>query len=341
MSKENALSKGGSCFLTIFILIALGSLIALFFIFKRVLGTDRELLSLTLLPLVLGIIFELRRLQVSWSNIILKIVLSLASSLILAFIPGKKEHEYNVENHIAYFPFVFIVVFLVISITFFVMNKQDKKLTSKLTEGALFIQSLSVLYLIIDLLDFKTLNFLEILLLLVGVLFSSISTFHAFFSVKHTDSSKFLLSFLSSIIMFVFGIYYGIRVFQFEISTDYSLSNNSISFIQYFLFGTSAIYILRNAYFIFGFIPAKGESSKEYRQRKTELKKNHIERFSSQQLPILSSLFCLILVGGLYFLNFKFNWIPSYTMIWLVFTFFPFLIYLWETHVIRNEKIIQ
>ena len=165
-----------------------------------------------------------------------------------------------------------------------------------------------------------------------------ISTFNAFLPFKHNDSSKFLLSFWSSVIMLIFGVYYGIRVFEFTISPEYSMSKNTLSFVHYFLFGTSAIYILRNLYFIFGFLPSKGESSTDYKARKLELKKIHINRFSDQQLPILSSLLCLILVGGIYFLNYKYDWIPSFTMIWLVFTFFPFIIYLWEDFILKKKE---
>ena len=338
MAGENLRSNRNSCVITIFVVVALASMVALFFIFKKVLGTEKELISLTFLPLLLGIFFELKRLRISYQDIIIQIVFALFISLIIAFLPDRRDNPYNIENHIGIFPFVFVAIFLIVSIIYFIENKKRKHLTSKLTEGIIFVQSLSILYLILDLLNFKNPAFLEILLLVVGIGFSSISIFHAFSKMKHGSNSKMVLSLWSSMIMLFFGFFYIKSVFQYEISVQYSFGNNTISFIQYFLFGTSAIYMLRNLYFIFGFLPSKGEYSADYEKRKNELTKIHIDRFSDQQLPILTSLFCLILVGGIYFLNYKYDWIPCFTMIWLVFTFFPFLIYMWENFILKKKE---
>ena len=339
MAGKDLPSNRNSCVIAIFVLIAMASVIALFFIFKKVLVTEKALVSLTFLPLIFGIIFELKRLRVCWQDIIVQIVLALGFSLIVAFIPWKKETLYTFEGHIGNFTFVFVALFLIISIIYFIENKKKEKLTAPLSEGILFVQSLSILYLIFDVLDFKNLHFLEIILFIIGVLFSSISIFHAFSQRKHHSSSKFILSLWSSIIMLLFGLIYIKSVFQYEISEQYSFGNNTISFIQYFLFGTSAIYMLRNLYFIFGFLPLKGETSAEYEKRKTDLKNIHIDRFSEQQLPIFTALFCLLFVGGIYFLNFKFQWIASFTMIWLVFTFFPLVILGWENLILKQKDI--
>lgn len=338
MSKSSTSENSRSCVIAIFTLVAIASLIALFFILKKSMSAEKELISMAMIPIIMGIIFELRRLQVSWSNIIVKLIISLGASLILSFIPGKKERVYNVEGHISYFPFVFIATFLIVSIIFFTENKEKDKLTAPLNEGILFVQSLSILYLLVDFINFGKLNFFAISFFLMGLAFAGISTFYAFTQFKQTSKSKFLLSFWSSIIMLIFGVYYGIRVFESNISTELSSTQNFLSFIQYFLFGTSAIYIVRNFYFIFGFLPLKNESKTDYKKRKDELNKIHIDRFSENQLHILSSIFCLVFVGSAYFLNFKFKWIPSYTMIWLVFTIFPFVIYFWERFTIKNQK---
>lgn len=151
------------------------------------------------------------------------------------------------------------------------------------------IQSVSIIYLICDLIDFNNLNVLKIIMITFGLVFCLFSFFHAFSYFEHSKFSKFILSLWSSIIMLVFGVLFVIRIFKFNISHEYSISTNSISIIQYFLLGTSGIYILRNTYFIFGFLPSKGESSSDYRKRRIELKKNTskdslINKFQSQVL---------------------------------------------------------
>ncbi|WP_423976483.1 DUF1385 domain-containing protein [Kaistella sp.] len=108
-------------FTTMIIFLSIISSIALFFIFKKIMNSEKELISITLLPLILGIVFDLKRLEVSWKNILTKIILAIGASLIFAFIPGKNEHHYDLDFHIRYFLFVFI--FLLFSIISFIKEK--------------------------------------------------------------------------------------------------------------------------------------------------------------------------------------------------------------------------
>ena len=54
--------------------------------------------------------------------------------------------------------------------------------------------------------------------------------------------------------------------------------------------------------------------------------KEHIERFSDEQVNILQSLFCIVFTGVLYWINHKFQILPRHTMIWLTFLSFPLIV---------------
>ena len=99
--------------------------------------------------------------------------------------------------------------------------------------------------------------------------------------------------------------------------------------------GTSSIYMLRNAYLIFGYLPSKGENSSDYRKRRKEISQIHFSRFSNTQANIWSSVFCVVFIGTIFIVNSYINIFSPYTLIWLVFTFFPYLMYYWEEYVIK------
>gem|GEM_PF-4463404 len=54
--------------------------------------------------MIAGAIFEGKRLSDRWSTV-LWIALGAFIFSFFAFIPGKREHHYNLENHIAMFPY--------------------------------------------------------------------------------------------------------------------------------------------------------------------------------------------------------------------------------------------
>ena len=81
------------------------------------------------------------------------------------------------------------------------------------------------------------------------------------------------------------------------------------------------------------FLPSKNSN---YRRDLKENKKDHIDRYSDEQVNNGQSLFCIVFTGTVYLLNHKFQLLPRHTMIWLVFLTFPLILHL--TTLINGKK---
>lgn len=329
------LGEGIGCWMNLLAIIGGPALILLFFSVKRIIEIDKQLISYTIFPIILGIVFELKRLKSSWREIGGKIIFALAISPLIAFLPDKNEQDYNFNNHIQILPFVFILVFLIISIIYFIGKNEKEKLVPKISEGIVLLQSLSIIYLIISLDYFVRINPFKAILLIVGSIFVLVSFFYAFTKHEHTRFSSIFLSVWSSIITMIFAINFIIRTFKNQFAMDYTLEYNIAIVLQYFLLGTSSIYMLRNAYLIFGYLPSRGETSSDYKKRRKEISQIHFSRFSNTQINLWSSIFCTVFICVVFIANSYLDIFSPYTLIWLIFTFFPYLIYCWEEYIIK------
>lgn len=134
-------------FTNINLLLKIGGVLAFLFfgyIFYTVYQSEKSLISITIIPLILGLIFENKRLSADRKAIALKILGGLLLS-VFAFMPGKREKGYNFENHIEMWQYWFVFFFVVISMVY-----HEKKIVPKLTEGITLLQSISIIYWIID-----------------------------------------------------------------------------------------------------------------------------------------------------------------------------------------------
>ena len=323
------------CWTNILAILAGPALILLFLVVKRIFESDKQLIPYSIIPIILGIIFELKRLKSSWKEIGGKLLFTLAISPLIAFLPGKNERNYSFDGHIQFFPFVFILVFLVVSIVYFIGKNEKEKLVPVISEGIVLLQSISIIYLITSLQYFDDIGPFKTLVLIVGLLFVLVSLFYAFTDYPHNRFSSILLSIWSSVITLIFAVNFIIRAFENEISFDDTLDYNLITTLQYFLLGISSIYMLRNAYLIFGYLPSKGESSSDYKKRRKEISQIHFSRFSNYQVNVWSSVFCVVFIGSIFMANSYINIFSPYTLIWLVFTLFPYIMYYWEEYVIK------
>ena len=259
------------------LLIIGGIFIVAFFsyVIFRTFQSQNSLLSIMTIPLILGIIYENRRLSTDWKTILIKVTISLVLS-IFAFLPGKREHNYSFEKHIEMWPYFFILFFVIASVIY-----HDKKIIPKLTEGITLLQSISIIYWIIDIgfLNFK--NVFVYILIVIGLIFCVVSFIHAFSYFKLTRSSRLFLSIWSSIIMIIFAIDHIYRVYNFDYFVDYKILNDGLNILQYFLLGVSLIYIFQNAFMLLTYFPDKrsfyGKSQmKEIRK----MNETHIKRYS-------------------------------------------------------------
>ncbi|AXP81223.1 hypothetical protein CJ739_2142 [Mariniflexile rhizosphaerae] len=320
-------------FTNINLLLSIGGILASMFfgyVFYRTYQSERSLISIMIIPLVLGIIFENKRLSTAWKTIALKILGAILLS-VFAFIPGKREQNYNFENHIEMWPYWFIFFFVLISASY-----NEKKIVPKLTEGITLIQSISVIYWILDIgfLNFK--NIFAYILMGIGLIFCAVSFIHAFSYMRLTRNFRLFLSIWSSIIMIIFAIDHIYRVFNFNYFVDYKTLNDGLNVLQYFLLGVSLIYIFQNAYMLLVYFPDKHSwYGKEQMRDIKKMNKTHLDRYSQNQIKISDSLIALTFISGFYYWNYKYQIMPRHTLIWLVFWLFPFII---SGKEIINEK---
>lgn len=301
-----------------------GILISLFFgyLSYRIYQSDRNLISLMIFPLIFGIIFENKRLSTNWKIMALKILGALLFS-ILAFIPNKHEHPYDFENHIEVWPYWFVIIFVIISMIF-----HDKKIIPKLTEGITLLQSISIIYWIIDIGFLNIKNTFTYVLISIGVIFCIVSFIHAFSYIKLTRNARLFLSIWSSIIMIIFAIDHIYRVYNFDYFMDNAILNNGLNILQYFLLGVSLIYIFQNAFMLLTYLPDKHSFyGKSHMKEIKNMNKTHIKRYSMSQIKISDSFLALLFTSLIYFCNYSYKIIPRHTLIWLIFWTFPILIW--------------
>ncbi|MRX65080.1 hypothetical protein [Maribacter luteus] len=290
------------------------------------------MVSIMIIPLVLGIVFENRRLSSNWK----RIALIISSALLLstfAFIPSKGEDDYSFEHHIEMWPYFFIFIFVIISMAY-----HEKKIIPQLTEGITLLQSISIIYWIMDIGFLDKTSTLTYILIVIGLFFCIVSFIHAFTYLNLTRSSRLFLSIWSSLIMILFGIDHIYRVYKFTYFIDYKMLNDALNILQYFLLGVSLMYIFQNFYMLFPYLPDKYRPyGKDQMKDIRDTNKMHIKRYSREQIKKTDSFLALIFSGGIYYANYSYHIMPRHTAIWLVFWIFP--TFLWIKAVIFTKTL--
>ncbi len=303
----------------------------------RMQTSERRLIPISILALVAGVIFEGKRLSDKWQTVLIIAFASFVFSF-LAFFPGKNEHNYNFESHIEMWPYWFIIIFAISSIAF-----HGDKVIPKLSEGITLLQSMAVVYWVIDYGFIDTDNLFLKSLMIIGLVFSFYSVFHAFTHAILSSTSRLTLSIWSSIIMMLFASDNIYGVYQNEqIENTADITHGLYIGLQYFLLGISIIYIVQNFLMLVGFLPGKGTFfNKQYFHDIKELKSDHIKRYSERQVSTLHSFFCVLFTGTIFVLNFHYQILPRHVAIWSVFTIFPFILTLYDyaSHSRKREKI--
>jgi hypothetical protein len=236
---------------------------------------------------------------------------------LFSFLPWKRERIYNLQNHIELWPYIFSFIVGVIIL-------KQKQVTAKQTEGTTLLQSLALIYWLIDYRFFDNLDIPKTILLFVistGVLFSLINSMTL---IGLGKTNRIFLSIWSSIVLMCFAIDNVIRVFD---NGDIDQQSNFLSgtevAVQYFFVGISSVYVVQNIFMLLAFLP---EKNTKYKQTLYTAKKMHLNRYSDTQVSKTDSILCIIFCGIFFSLNSISNLLPRHTMIWLVIVIFPFLI---------------
>lgn len=281
--------------------------------------SDRKLFSISLIALFAGLLYESFRVSDNW-KIVVGIFVGTYLFSLFSFLPGKSEHIYNFENHIEMWPYFFIFIF---ALFFGVVHKD--RVTAKLTEGVTLLLSISLIYWAFDHGFMNFHNWFSISLMTIGLLLSIFSIINALTHIHLSRTNRLTLSIWSTVIMFAFAIDNIIRVFSNpDIESSKYLSYGLYIGIQYFLLGVSAVYIMQNYMLLVAFLPSKNGN---YKHDLKENKKDHVDRYSDEQVNIGHSLFCIVFTVTIYWLNHKFKILPRHTMIWLVFLTFPLIMH--------------
>jgi hypothetical protein len=281
--------------------------------------SGQRLIPLSVLALLAGVIFEGKRISEKWSTLLAITLGSLVASF-LAFLPGKREHNYVFEDHIILWPYWFLVAFAIISIATY-----GQKVVPKLTEGITLLQSIALIYWVTDYGLLSIDSYFLRALLLVGLAFSLYSAFHAFTYTTLTRGVRISLSLWSSAIMLLFAIDNTIRVYRNdEIENTTVLTDGAFIALQYFLLGVSSVYIIQNLFMLLGYLPGRDSFfNARYFSDVRQLNREHIDRYSDKQVYIGHSLLCIVFAITIFSLNYYFQLLPRHLAIWSAFVIFP------------------
>lgn len=297
-----------------FCLVSLGYLVFLIF------QADFYVLPFLTIPLICGLITENKRLSDHWTFFVIKLMFAFILSSFLVFIINLD--SFNAAEQIRNWPYIFIVIFAFISAIFY-----EKKVTPRITEGVTLLQSIAVIYLVLQTGFFIGSNYFMISALGIGIVFIVFSFYNAFSSHRLTKRTRLILSVWSSIVMSIFSLVYIYRVYHFQYFTGIYSIDYFINILQHFLLGISLVYIIQNLRMVAVYVPSKNSFfDKDHLTRIARMNKLHIGRFSLEQVRIKDSLLLSMVSVVVFSANYIFNFLPELTLIWIVFWTAPFLI---------------
>lgn len=318
----------------VFMVAGLVLLMLMFYGVSQLQSGDRRLIPLSVFALLAGLFFEAKQLYENWSKLFLTALGSFAFSLFV-FLPGKHEEIYVLENHIEMWPYFFIFWFALFTIT----AHKDKTI-ARLTEGITLLQSIAVLYWIIDLHIYEINSSFVKFLMVIGLIFSAFSLFNAFTPFILSRTTRLTLSIWSCIIMVLLAADNIYSVYQnVDIESVNSIPLGLLIGLEYFLLGICAIYILQNFLMLMGFLPGRGTFfNAEYFRDLKELKNDHIKRYSDKQVHFFHSLFCVVITVTAFYLNYHYKVLPRNLAIWVVFVTFPFILNVFDFVTQRHRR---
>lgn len=304
--------------MTIFFLVL--SLLLTYLIVLKGLEYDKRLFTWSFIALFLGLLFESYFIFDKLNSILNCFSISFFVSLI-TFLPGKQERHYSLQSHIEFWPYFFLISFIIgIIIT------NQKKVTIRQTEGTTLLQSIAIIYWLLDYHFFDNLNFFKLAVLILTTIASMFAIINALSKINLSKPNRLLLSIWSSIILMCLAIDNVFRVFNNgDIDQQNSLMTSVEVGFQYFFVGISSVYVVQNIFMLFAFFPEKNTT---YRQTIYQAKKMHLDRYSDTQVATKDTIFCICYCLLFFVLNWNYNIIPRHTMIWFVIVTFPLLLQL-------------
>lgn len=339
MTRKNKrkVNKTQNYFVLVLIFISVIAIFLTIYIGYRITISPENLIPINVVAIIAGALLESKRIIKNWTTV-LTMALGAYIFSFFAFLPNNKELNYNIENRIEIFPYYFIAIFALLVVCFY-----EDELTKKLTEGITLIQSIAIIYWVIDYGFVNTNSIYLVLLMIIGLLFSFYSIFQAFTYKVLSRTNRLILSIWSSLVMLLFALDNIYRVYQNEqIENTANIANALYIGLQFFLLGVSSIYIIQNIKMLIEFLPSRGTFfNAEYFSDLKKLKNRHIKRYSNKQVNILHSFYCLLFSVVIFSLNYQYQFLPRHIIIWLVFVTFPIALSFYSYAQNRNKKQIE
>lgn len=287
-----------------------------------------HLIPINIIALMAGVIFESKRITNRW---VIVVVIGIFSfflayaflNLIAESLDRRQGIVFMLNSCIRIWPPIFLVLYFIFSLVFY-----KYRIIPKLTEGITLLQSIAVIYWVVDYGFISSDNIFMQTFLVIGLLFSLYSIFHAFTNTHLSNTHKLILSIWSSVIMLLFALD-NLHLIDQPAPVENTANLLQILYLglQYFLLGISSIYIIQNFIMLARFLPRPWRFfNSKYFSKVRELKNDHIYRYSDQQVSPLDSLICMVFIGSIFFLNYYYQMVPKQFLIWMAFVTFPFLV---------------
>ena len=295
-----------------------------------------EMFSVMLIALILGVGYENIRLKSSWRAMAFKILAAMLVAL-TAFWPRNNPLLDHLSMQLSRWPYHFVFPFVVFSVAY-----HDKKVIPKLTEGITLLQSISLVYWVLDQGYLSGTEILNYIGLGIGGFFVLLSLVHAFTYLDLSKRVRLWLSLWSSVIMIIFASDHIYRVFNYPNIVEDPTWNLGLNILQYFLLGMALMYIFQNAVMLFTYMPSKHRFYDDTHMEEIRaMNKTHIGRYAPEQIKIRDAALALVFTSGVYWVNYRFNLLPRHTMIWVVFGALPLLINLvnwWRQKQLKTDE---
>ena len=282
--------------------------------------SNRKILQLNFAAIMLGLVFEFRRLSGKWSPVLWTFTLVYILSF-AAFLPGKHERHYVFEEHLAIWPWYFLFIFIIGA-----MAVLSTRLQSSYTEGITLLLCLAFNYWIYAHHYWQTGNgFIKSLIVLNGI-FSVFTLYHAFSYRKHSKSSLLLLSIGSSVIILLLAADNIVQLFnRRNIEAIPDLTEAIVTFLEYFLLGISGVYLAQHLFLVLAYLPGK-----DFMKTVRETNDSHLNRFSGEQVFVSEALVVSLVSLMGFILNNYFHLLPINAMIWTTLAFAPGVLWLFK-----------
>jgi len=291
------------------------------YIFSYAYQENVRVISLMVIPLGLGLIWENWRLSGNWYHLQIKLLGALLFSL-FAFLYGKGETHYNFESHLEIWPYAFIAIFTIISVIY-----HDERVVLRVGVGLTLLQSLCLFYFTIERGWMDPSNVFQIGLLILIGLFCLFSIFHSLNYTKLTELNRLILSIFSCLAMLIFAVDHAIQVLQSDVAVNELSITFGIIAMEYFLLGIALMYIFQNFLMLEVYLPGKNRFyNRSHREVIKKMNGLHIARFESSQLHRFDAFLIIGVSVPLLYINYQYAFIHYYSLIWILFLIAPLLL---------------